>query len=121
MKILKATLYTHNEWFKLQMCKDRFEGLLKIDLLKDISGHSLFAAASKSDVDMGTHGSSQFTASSSNRMQDDGSSPVQSSARDMECDETAILKVMVSLTKLFGCFYPEKFQLCLYEDAIKIN
>nr|GLL26473.1 uncharacterized protein LOC109177800 isoform X3 [Ipomoea trifida] len=94
MKILKATLYTHNEWFKLQMCKDRFEGLLKIDSLKDISGHSLFAAASKSDVDMGTHGSSQFTASSSNRMQEDGSSPVQSSARDMECDETAILKVM---------------------------
>ncbi|XP_019182813.1 PREDICTED: uncharacterized protein LOC109177800 isoform X3 [Ipomoea nil] len=94
MKILKATLYTHNEWFKLQMCKDRFEGLLKIDSLKDISGHSLLAAASKSDVDMGTHGSSQFTASSSNRMQEDGSSPVQSSARDMECDETAILKVM---------------------------
>ncbi|MED6192971.1 hypothetical protein PIB30_014754 [Stylosanthes scabra] len=26
MKIMRATLHTHNEWFKLQMCKDRFEG-----------------------------------------------------------------------------------------------
>ncbi|CAH9060900.1 unnamed protein product [Cuscuta epithymum] len=94
MKILKATLYTHKEWFKLQMCKDRFEGLLKIDSLKDLSDHLLITANPKSDVDLATHGSSPFTASSTNRMQEDGSSPIQSSTKDMECDETAILKVM---------------------------
>ncbi|VFQ69236.1 unnamed protein product [Cuscuta campestris] len=94
IKILKATLYTHNEWSKLHMCKDRFESLLKIDSLKDISSHSVITAYSKSDIDMGTHGSSQLTSSSSNRVQGDGSSSVQSPTRDVECDETAIIKVM---------------------------
>ncbi|PHU27360.1 hypothetical protein BC332_05692 [Capsicum chinense] len=92
MKIIKATLYTHSEWFKLQMCKDRFEGLLKIDALKEV-GAKLIIDASRLDVDMSTDGSSQVTGSSNNRKQDDGS-PTQSSAREVGCDETAILKVM---------------------------
>ncbi|XP_059640086.1 uncharacterized protein LOC132282429 isoform X2 [Cornus florida] len=41
-----------------------------------------------------THGSSQVTACSSSRMQEDGSSPSQVSSRDIACDENAILKVM---------------------------
>ncbi|XP_059293662.1 uncharacterized protein LOC132046873 isoform X2 [Lycium ferocissimum] len=92
MKIIRATLYTHSEWFKLQMCKDRFEGLLKIDTLKEV-GAKLIIDASRLDVDMSTDGSSQVTGSSNNKKQEDGS-PTQSSARDVGCDETAILKVM---------------------------
>ncbi|CAK9166479.1 unnamed protein product [Ilex paraguariensis] len=94
MKIMRATLYTHNEWFKLQMCKDHFEGLLRIDSLKEVSIPLLADAASKSNVDTCTHGSSQVTISSSNRMQEDGSSPTQVSSGDVLCDENAIIKVM---------------------------
>lgn len=93
MKIMRATLYTHNEWFKLQMCKDRFEGLLKIDHLKDVNYLMLPDTLYKLSGD--NHSSSQGTATSSSRMQEDGSSPAQvSSTGDVASDETAILKVM---------------------------
>ncbi|KAL6338759.1 hypothetical protein AAG906_023909 [Vitis piasezkii] len=94
MKIMRATLHTHNEWFKIQMCKDRFEGLLKIDSLKEMNTPLLSNAVSKSNADTSTNGSSQVTVSSSGRMVDDGSSPTQVSSRDVVCDENAILKVM---------------------------
>ncbi|KAF8405057.1 hypothetical protein HHK36_009954 [Tetracentron sinense] len=93
MKILRATVHTHNEWFGLQMCKDRFEGLLKIDSLKEISTSLPIDAPSKSNADSCTQGSSQVTISSSSRMPD-GSSPTQVLSRDVVCDENAILKVM---------------------------
>lgn len=83
------------------MCKDRFEGLLKIDLLKDISNPLLTnAGAAKSNADTCTHGSSQVTISSSSRMHEDGSSPTQVSSTEVVCDENAILKVMVSLSRI---------------------
>ncbi|KAK4393310.1 hypothetical protein Sango_1801800 [Sesamum angolense] len=95
MKIIRATLHTHNEWFKLQMCKDQFEGLLWINSLKELGSPLLGDAASKSTVDSCTQGSSQVTICSSNtRMQEDGSSPNQISSPDIGCDENAILKVM---------------------------
>ncbi|KAJ4846718.1 hypothetical protein Tsubulata_032384 [Turnera subulata] len=95
MKIMRATLYTHNEWFKLQMCKDRFESLVKIDCLKEFNAPLLSACSmSKSNTDSCTQGSSQVTISSSTRMSEDGSSPTQLSSRDVVCDENAILKVM---------------------------
>ncbi|KAL0350648.1 UNVERIFIED_CONTAM: hypothetical protein Sradi_4214000 [Sesamum radiatum] len=95
MKIIRATLHTHNEWFKLQMCKDQFEGLLWINSLKELGSPLLGDAASKSTVDSCTQGSSQVTICSSNtRMQEDGSSPNQISSTDIGCDENAILKVM---------------------------
>ena len=78
------------------MCKDRFEGLLKIDSLKEMNTPLLSNAVSKSNADTSTNGSSQVTVSSSGRMVDDGSSPTQMSSRDVVCDENAILKVMVS-------------------------
>ncbi|XP_021897473.1 uncharacterized protein LOC110814356 [Carica papaya] len=94
MRIIRATLYTHTEWFKLQMCKDRFENLLGIDSLKETNTHLLSAGAiSKLNVDSCTRGSSQVTISSGTRMSDDGSSP-QISSSDIICDENAILKVM---------------------------
>ncbi|GJV82813.1 CTLH LisH motif-containing protein [Tanacetum coccineum] len=94
MKIMRTTLHTHNEWFKLQMCKDRFEGLLKIDLLKEVNS-SLADNLSKSSGDISNRSSSQGTATSSSRMPEDGSSPAQvSSTADVASDETAILKVM---------------------------
>lgn len=95
MKIMKATLYTHNEWFKLQMCKDRFESHLKIDSLKEVNTPLLTAAAMlNSNADSSTLGSSQVTVSSSTKLSEDGSSPTQVSSRDVVCDENAILKVM---------------------------
>ncbi|XP_057979411.1 uncharacterized protein LOC131165526 [Malania oleifera] len=93
MKVLKATLYTHNEWYRLQMCKDHFEGLLRIDSLKDVSAPLLGDVVPKSNMDTCGHGSSQVTISSSNRTTEDGGSPTQVSSRDA-CDENAILKVM---------------------------
>ncbi|KAG4943729.1 hypothetical protein JHK85_048375 [Glycine max] len=95
MKIMRATLYTHNEWFKLQMCKDRFEGLLRLDSLKEANTPFLApVSTSKSYADSCTNGSSQATVSSGTRMSEDGSSPTQASSRDVICDEGAILKVM---------------------------
>lgn len=106
MKILRATLHTHNEWFKLQMCKDRFESLLRIDLLKEVCTPFLATVAmSKSHADSCTQGSSQITISSNARVSEDGSSPNQVSSADFVCDENAILKVMVSwlCALLFHC------------------
>ncbi|XP_047948515.1 uncharacterized protein LOC125194376 isoform X1 [Salvia hispanica] len=95
MKIIRASLHTHNEWFKLQMCKDQFEGLLWINSLKENGGPLLGDSASKSTIDTCTQGSSPATISSSNtRMQEDGSSSNQISSSDIGCDENAILKVM---------------------------
>ncbi|KDP31912.1 hypothetical protein JCGZ_12373 [Jatropha curcas] len=95
MKIMRAMLHTHNEWFKLQMCKDRFESLLRIDFLKEVNSPMLSACSmSKSNADSCTQGSSQVTVSSSARLSEDGSSPTQVSSRDVVCDENAILKVM---------------------------
>ncbi|KAK3010392.1 hypothetical protein RJ639_011706, partial [Escallonia herrerae] len=92
MKIIRATLYTHGEWFKLQMCKDSFEGLLKIDTLKEVKTH-LLADADAKNADTCTHDSSQVTVSSNSRMREDGESPPQVSPGDA-CDENAVLKVM---------------------------
>ncbi|KAE8693313.1 C-terminal LisH motif isoform 2 [Hibiscus syriacus] len=95
MRIMRATLHTHTEWFKLQMCKDRFESLLRIDSLKENSTPVLTSlTASKSNAESCTLGSSQLTVSSATRVSDDGSSPNQASSRDVICDENAILKVM---------------------------
>ncbi|XVF15577.1 hypothetical protein REPUB_Repub09cG0166300 [Reevesia pubescens] len=95
MRIIRATLHTHSEWFKLQMCKDRFESLLRIDSLKENNTPVLTSlATSKSNTDSCTLGSSQVTISSTTRVSDDGGSPNQASSGDVVCDENAILKVM---------------------------
>lgn len=102
MRIIRATLHTHSEWFKLQMCKDQFEGLLWINSLKEIGSPSIGDAASRSTIDTCTQGSSPATVSSANmKMHEDGSSPNQISSTDIGCDENAILKVMVSPSQFF--------------------
>jgi hypothetical protein len=107
MKIMRATLYSHNEWFKLQMCKDRFEGLLKINSLKEANTPFLAPVyTSKSYADSCTNGSSQVTVSSGTKMSEDGSSPTQESSRDVICDENAILKVMVGYGFLLLTLFP---------------
>ena len=91
MKIVRTTLHTHTEWFKLQMCKDRFDHFLKIDSLKEIDppvSHTM----SKVLTDECGNGSSQITTCSSGKVLDEGSSPQESS--EVVCDESAILKVM---------------------------
>uniref|UniRef100_A0A2P2LJH2 Uncharacterized protein MANES_12G099700 n=2 Tax=Rhizophora mucronata TaxID=61149 RepID=A0A2P2LJH2_RHIMU len=95
MRIMRATLHTHNEWFKLQMCKDRFESFLRIDSLKEATIPLLCSCSmSKSNADSCTQGSSQVTVSSSARALEDGNSPTQVSSGDIICDENAIIKVM---------------------------
>ncbi|KAK1256947.1 hypothetical protein QJS04_geneDACA017238 [Acorus gramineus] len=94
MKLIRETLHTHNEWFKLQMCKDCFEGFLKIDSLKEIGVLTPPDLRSKSFADNSAHGSSQITTSSSSKIPEHGSSPSHDSSRDAICDESAILKVM---------------------------
>lgn len=109
---MRATLHTHNECFKLQMCKDRFESLLSIDTLKEVNTPLLSAySMSKSNADSCTQGSSLVTVSSSARVSEDGSSPTQISSRDVVYDENAILKVMVSCAFVLLC-YSMKFIFC---------
>ncbi|KAG7027064.1 hypothetical protein SDJN02_11073 [Cucurbita argyrosperma subsp. argyrosperma] len=95
MKLMRATVHSHSEWFKLQMCKDRFESLLKIDSLKEVNLPSLSTSGAllKSNSDSCIHGSSQVAKSSAVRTSEDGSSPMQASSIDAG-DENAILKVM---------------------------
>ncbi|XP_042473037.1 uncharacterized protein LOC122055597 isoform X2 [Zingiber officinale] len=92
MKIVRATLHTHNEWFKIQMCKDRFEQFLKIDQLKEIE-YPLFSNPAAKPAADDTNGSSQMTICSNSKIQEDGSSSRVSPGENV-CDENAILKVM---------------------------
>ncbi|KAK9678567.1 hypothetical protein RND81_11G219800 [Saponaria officinalis] len=93
MRVMQATLHTHTEWFKLQMCKDRFESLLKIDALKEVNTLLLPNTICRSNVDPQAHGSSQATISSGSKLPEDGNSPAQVSSQEAS-DEGAILKVM---------------------------
>ncbi|MQL71471.1 hypothetical protein Taro_003792 [Colocasia esculenta] len=93
MKIMRETLHSHNEWFRLQMCKDHFEGLLKIDCLKDVNATLFIDSTSRTVMDNCAHGP-QFSVSSNNRLPEDGSSPASVSSGDVICNENAILKVM---------------------------
>ncbi|KAL9245775.1 hypothetical protein vseg_019389 [Gypsophila vaccaria] len=93
VRVMQATLHTHSEWFKLQMCKDRFESLLKIDALKEVGSLLLPNTICRSYSDPQAHGSSQVTISSGNKLPEDGSSPAQVSSQEAS-DEVAILKVM---------------------------
>jgi hypothetical protein len=92
MKIVRAAIHTHTEWFKLQMCKDRFEHFLKIDSLKEVNPPVGSCSMSKGHTDECGNGSSQITTCSSGKVPDEGSSPQVSS--EAACDENAILKVM---------------------------
>jgi len=96
MKIVRAAIHTHTEWFKLQMCKDQFEHFLKIDSLKEVDPPVKSSSMSKGHTDECGNGSSQITTCSSGKVPDEGSSPQVSS--EPACDENAILKVMVSST-----------------------
>ncbi|KAJ0981526.1 hypothetical protein J5N97_009781 [Dioscorea zingiberensis] len=93
MKIMRATLHTHNEWFKLQMCKDRFEEFLKINILKELDAPVPSNGTFKTQADNETNGSSQISSSSS-KITDYGSSPTQVASNESAFDENAILKVM---------------------------
>ncbi|EPS68912.1 hypothetical protein M569_05856, partial [Genlisea aurea] len=106
MKIVRAALYTHTEWFKLQMCRDGFESLLWINSLKCVgsrfrrpppSGDGSCSSKSLNDAS-GQASSSLITLSSctnnNTRMGADGCSVSRISTVDIGCDENAVLKVM---------------------------
>ena len=104
MKIVRAAIHTHTEWFKLQMCKDRFEHFLKIDSLKEVDPPvGSCSIMSKGHTDECGNGSSQITTCSSGKVPDEGSSPQVST--EPACDENAILKVMVSSTPTPSAFF----------------
>ncbi|GJN20455.1 hypothetical protein PR202_gb07836 [Eleusine coracana subsp. coracana] len=94
MKIVRTTVHTHTEWFKLHMCKDRFENFLKINCLKEVDPSVASHNMPKAQTDDCGNGSSQITTCSSGKVPDESSSPQVSS--EVACDENAILKVMVS-------------------------
>ncbi|XP_078165153.1 ran-binding protein in the microtubule-organising centre protein [Carex rostrata] len=97
MRIMRATLHTHTEWFKLQMCKDRFEQLLNIDHLKEVDQFPkrLTDSWSRSLVDdSANNSSSQITTCSSGKVPEEGTSPPVALTGEAACDESAILKVM---------------------------
>ncbi|KAG6724957.1 hypothetical protein I3843_02G005200 [Carya illinoinensis] len=100
MKVMKVSLYSHDEWFKLQMCKDRFESHLRIDSLKEVNT-PLLTSVGMSNLNGATStlGSSQVTISSGTKISEDGSSPNQVSPRDVVCDENAILKEFLALPR----------------------
>lgn len=106
MKIIRATLHSHTEWFKLQMCKDRFSYLLKIDSLKEVNTDLIGAIKSRSNKENNANLSSQLTTTSSSTMtsEDGGSSSLmmttQTSSREALWEESAILKVMVRFFKI---------------------
>ncbi|KAK3153593.1 hypothetical protein QOZ80_2BG0177970 [Eleusine coracana subsp. coracana] len=92
MKIVRTTVHTHTEWFKLHMCKDRFENFLKINCLKEVDPSVASHNMPKAQTDDCGNGSSQITTCSSGKVPDESSSPQVSS--EVACDENAILKVM---------------------------
>ncbi|XP_020591283.1 uncharacterized protein LOC110032108 [Phalaenopsis equestris] len=94
MKLMRATLHTHNEWFKLQMGKDRFEEFLKIHRLKDVNAHSKSDIMAEAHADVSARIFSQTTSSSSNKLPEDNSSPSQESTNESLYDENSIIKVM---------------------------
>ncbi|KAF6176303.1 hypothetical protein GIB67_029751, partial [Kingdonia uniflora] len=85
----------------LPLVKNRFEGLLKIDSLKEIKTPLIIDDVSKKNTDNSTPRSSQMTTSSSNRMEEDGSSPTQVSSGDVICDDTAILSNEIITVVIF--------------------
>lgn len=120
MKVMQATLHTHTEWFKLQMCKDRFESFLKIDTLKEVNSLLLADTVSKSQIDAHSHGSSQLTISSSGGNPEDSNSPTQVSSQEV-CDEGAILKVMVSHKSCFCIYISKSRQVCFRITLSDLN
>jgi hypothetical protein len=103
MQIMRATLHTHTEWFKLQMCKDQFEQLIQIDRLKEVDQFPkhLGDSWSRSTVDdCANNGSSQITTCSSGKVPEEGTSPPVALTGEAACDESAIIKVMVSFVHL---------------------
>ncbi|XP_057853259.2 uncharacterized protein LOC131063465 isoform X1 [Cryptomeria japonica] len=95
MKIIRATLYTHEEWFKLQMCTDRFEKLLRINELKEMERSMHTNLNSEYNPDSFAGATAQVIGSSSTSRTSDGSNQPLDPSRDLAFNETAILQVMV--------------------------
>jgi len=93
MKIMRATIYTHAQWFKLQMCTDRFEKLLRINELKEMDPGMLATLKSEPNPDLCSGATSHVTGSSCNsKPSDGGNQPPEASGGLF--NETAILQVM---------------------------
>lgn len=93
MKIIRATLHTHTEWFKLQMCPDSFAEILKINNLKETEAISLGSSCRGMHLETNNAISSQVTTSTTSTS---GSLTQQpDSSRDgAHFDDRSILTVM---------------------------
>ena len=92
MNIMKVTLQSHSEWFKIQMCPDPFAKILKIDGLKNTESANLgLNVISESSTISSKHGSSKISS-----VTDDGDQHKSDSSRSGGFDDGAILTVMVS-------------------------
>lgn len=99
VRIMKATLYSHTQWFKLQMCTDPFADLLDINKLKeaDVAGGTTSTTNDDSKLG-GAAGSCLSTTEISGNQPSDV-------PRDGPCfDEDNVLTLMVNFT-LISSFY----------------
>lgn len=93
MKIMRATLYTHAQWFKLQMCTDRFEKLLRISELKELDPGMVTTSKSQPNPDICSGATSHVTGNSCNSNPSAGSNQPPEASGGL-FNETAILHVM---------------------------
>lgn len=93
MKLMRATLYTHAQWFKLQMCTDRFEKLLRISELKELDPTMVTTSKSEPNPDLCSGATSHVTGNSCNSNPSDGSNQPPEASGGL-FNETAILQVM---------------------------
>lgn len=99
VRIMKATLYSHTQWFKLQMCTDPFADLLDISRLKEAEAVGGPTATTNDDSKLGgAAGSCLSTTEISGNHPSDV-------PRDGPCfDEDNVLTLMVKFM-LISSFY----------------
>lgn len=101
MKMMKATLFTHTQWFKLQMCADRFADLLSINALKEPDA----AVAETSEPTMEDSKTAAVSASCTSTSEMSGSQLPDVPRDGPLFDDGSILTLMVKSLFSFTIYY----------------
>ncbi|KAL3689657.1 hypothetical protein R1sor_015966 [Riccia sorocarpa] len=94
MKIIRNCLHMHTEWFKLQMCSDRFGELLSINAVKETNSVGSASTSGGSSIGLGSLNDQTAVNVSSTRMGEIGGSQQSESREGLLFDEMAILTIM---------------------------
>lgn len=94
MKFMRATLLSHTQWFKLQMCTDPFADLLHINALKDMDAGVGATATSVDDSKLVVGSGSCLSTTETSVSQ-----PPDLPRDGPLFDEASVLTLMVSVTK----------------------